>query len=181
VRHAVSIDERRAFFRQNLFGPPQNPQQDVQEVWFAGVHSDVGGSYQESDSQLSQIALRWMLCEAALAGVRLDSIRMSDILGGKPPYVAPDYATRNQHESLSGLWWIAELWPKIVHRQTPQGTWEKSLSINLGHRRRILPGSIVHESVEQRIAVSDLAYKPSNLPTNRYSLGDRCDEHEFVH
>src|SRR5713101_7612198 len=36
VRHAVSIDERRAFFRQNLFGEPNNPQQDVKEVWFAG-------------------------------------------------------------------------------------------------------------------------------------------------
>src|ERR1700733_13121138 len=47
VRHAISIDERRAFFRQNLFGTPNNPQQDVVEVWFAGVHSDVGGSYLE--------------------------------------------------------------------------------------------------------------------------------------
>jgi len=39
VRHAVSIDERRTFFRQNLFGLPHNSQQNVQEVWFAGVHS----------------------------------------------------------------------------------------------------------------------------------------------
>jgi uncharacterized protein (DUF2235 family) len=45
IRHAVSIDERRAFFRQNLFGLANNPQQDVKEVWFAGVHSDVGGGY----------------------------------------------------------------------------------------------------------------------------------------
>jgi uncharacterized protein (DUF2235 family) len=59
VRHAVSIDEHRAFFRQHLFGPPKKPTQDVREVWFAGVHSDVGGSYPESESQLSKIALRW--------------------------------------------------------------------------------------------------------------------------
>src|SRR5258707_60957 len=116
VRHAVSVDERRAFFRQNLFGAPQHPGQDVRELWFAGVHSDVGGSYDESESQLSQIALRWMLCEAELAGLRLDGPRVSEILGGVPPYVAPDYATRNQHESLSGAWWIAEFWPKVVHR-----------------------------------------------------------------
>src|SRR5207244_5040722 len=45
VRHAISIDEHRAFFRQNLFGPPATSQQDVRDVWFAGVHSDVGGSY----------------------------------------------------------------------------------------------------------------------------------------
>jgi len=68
IRHAVSIDERRGFFRQNLFGDPHDSSQDVREIWFAGVHSDVGGSYQESESQLSKLALRWMLCEAELAG-----------------------------------------------------------------------------------------------------------------
>jgi uncharacterized protein (DUF2235 family) len=68
IRHAVSIDERRAFFRENSFGPPHDPLQDIREVWFAGVHSDVGGSYPEAESQLSKIALRWMLCEAELAG-----------------------------------------------------------------------------------------------------------------
>ena len=73
IRHAVSIDERRAFFRQNLFGPPHDPEQDIKEVWFAGVHSDVGGSYPESESQLSKIALQWMICEAESAGLRSGS------------------------------------------------------------------------------------------------------------
>jgi uncharacterized protein (DUF2235 family) len=36
VRHALSIDERRAFFRRNVFGPPHDAQQDILEVWFAG-------------------------------------------------------------------------------------------------------------------------------------------------
>ena len=43
-RHAVSIDERRSFFRQNLWSQPL-PGQDIKQVWFAGVHSDVGGGY----------------------------------------------------------------------------------------------------------------------------------------
>ena len=34
IRHAVAIDERRAFFRQNLFRPA--PGQDVLELWFGG-------------------------------------------------------------------------------------------------------------------------------------------------
>jgi uncharacterized protein (DUF2235 family) len=83
IRHAVSIDERRAFFRQNLLGDPHDATQDVQEVWFAGVHSDVGGSYAESESQLSKLALRWMLCEAELAALRVDQQRRVDVLGGK--------------------------------------------------------------------------------------------------
>lgn len=173
VRHAVSIDERRAFFRQNSFGEPHDPDQDVLEVWFAGVHSDVGGSYKEPESQLSQIALRWMLCEAELAGLKVDRHRGADILGGKSPYVPPDPTTKNQHESLHGLWWIAELWPKIVNEKTSQGTWKKSLRINFGRRRWIPPGSLVHESVEQRLAVATLSYKPSNLPQQRRVIRDR--------
>ena len=42
VRHAVAIDERRCFYRQNLWGSP-DAGQDVKQAWFAGSHSDVGG------------------------------------------------------------------------------------------------------------------------------------------
>ncbi|MBI1746787.1 MAG: DUF2235 domain-containing protein [Acidobacteria bacterium] len=174
VRHAVSIDERRAFFRQNLFGVPRDPGQDVKEVWFPGVHSDVGGSYAESESQLSKNALQWMVCEAELAGLLVDSQRKADILGGKPPYVAPDPHTKNQHESLRGGWWIAEVWPKVVHVETPLGRWKKPLRLNLGRRRWISPDPLVHESVEQRLKDSSLSYKPSNLPQPRRRIGDGC-------
>jgi uncharacterized protein (DUF2235 family) len=109
VRHAVSIDERRALFRQNLFGTPHGPEQDIEEIWFAGVHSDVSGSYPEPESQLSKIALQWMVCEAEAVGLRVDQNRKADMLGGKPPYVAPDPLTKNQHESL---------WRSLVDRRT---------------------------------------------------------------
>ena len=163
VRHAVSIDERRAFFRQNAFGTPHDAHQDIKEVWFAGVHSDVGGSYREAESQLSQIALQWMLAEAEQAGLRIDAERKADILGAKPPYVAPDPLTTNLHRSLHGWWWIAELWPKLTHIQTSPGVWRQSIRINLGRRRFIPPGSELHDSVELRLrGVS--SYRPSNLP-----------------
>ncbi len=174
VRHAISIDERRAFFRQNLFGPPHDPLQDVKEVWFAGVHSDVGGSYPEPESQLSKITLRWMVCEAELAGLVIDQQLAADILGAKPPNVAPDPNTKNQHESLRGWWWIAELWPKVVHIETPEHTWRKSIRVNLGRRRWIAQDSWVHRSVEQRLANPNLGYRPSNLPQQRRPVDDHC-------
>jgi hypothetical protein len=34
------------------------------QLWFAGNHSDIGGSYPETESRLSDIALRWMIEEA---------------------------------------------------------------------------------------------------------------------
>jgi uncharacterized protein (DUF2235 family) len=174
VRHAVSIDERRAFFRQNLFGQLRDAQQDVQEVWFAGVHSDVGGSYPESESQLSHIALRWMVCEAELAGLLVDPDQKARILGGRPPYVAPDPLTRNQHESLRGWWWIAELWPKIVHVETAPGVWHKSIRVNLARRRHIPTDAAVHESVDVRLQDPGVEYKPGNLPARHRSVRDRC-------
>ena len=56
-RHAVSIDERRAFFRSHLWQLPKDPAvargpRDLQQVWFPGVHCDVGGGYPEETSGL---------------------------------------------------------------------------------------------------------------------------------
>jgi hypothetical protein len=173
VRHAVSIDERRAFFRQNLFGTPMSPEQDVEEVWFAGVHSDVGGSYPEQESQLSKIALRWMVTEAEFVGLQINQSRKAEILGGEPSYATPDPLTQNQHESLKGLWWVAEVWPKVVHIEVSPQEWKRRLRINLGRRRYIQPNPFVHESVEQRIKNPATGYQPRNLPTERQIVHDR--------
>jgi uncharacterized protein (DUF2235 family) len=66
VRHAVSIDEKRRPYRECLIRtrpPGEAPQ--VTETWFAGVHSDVGGGFDE-DPELGKVTMRWML-EGALA------------------------------------------------------------------------------------------------------------------
>lgn len=173
VRHAVSIDERRAFFRANLFGQAHNDDQDVLEVLFAGVHSDVGGSYPEPMCQLSQIALRWMLGEAEAAGLRINQQRKAEILGGKSPYVEPDALTATHHESLHGFWWIAEVWPKIVSVQNDAGEWKKRIRVNLARHRKFPPNPLVHESVEQRLKGSLYPYHPKNLPRERQIVHDR--------
>ncbi|WP_019971646.1 DUF2235 domain-containing protein [Mycobacterium sp. 141] len=58
---ALAIDEMRGPFRPTLWAhqpdPPEN--QRVEQVWFSGVHSDVGGGYPEHD--LSDITLLWMV------------------------------------------------------------------------------------------------------------------------
>jgi len=51
---------------------------------------------------------------------------------------------------------------------------QKALRLNLGRRRWIAPGLLVHESVEQRFADAALQYKPSNLPQARGAISDRC-------
>jgi uncharacterized protein (DUF2235 family) len=50
IRHAMAIDEHRAFFRENPVDETVQPGRDLKQVWFAGVHSDIGGSYTEITS-----------------------------------------------------------------------------------------------------------------------------------
>jgi uncharacterized protein (DUF2235 family) len=69
IRHAVSIDERRRPYREYLVTPPDGEKGPVlEEVWFAGVHSDVGGTF-DDDPRLPAISLKWVLDGAVEAGL----------------------------------------------------------------------------------------------------------------
>ncbi len=57
--HALAIDEQRGPFAPTLWQTPARDDQVVEQVWFAGVHSNIGGSY--DDPGLSDIALDWMI------------------------------------------------------------------------------------------------------------------------
>jgi uncharacterized protein (DUF2235 family) len=69
ARHALSIDENRADFGRVIWGSahnkgPERPDEYpdwLQQVWFSGNHSDIGGSYAENESRLSDISLGWMV------------------------------------------------------------------------------------------------------------------------
>jgi hypothetical protein len=161
-RHAVSIDERRCYFRNNLWGD-QLPDQTIKQVWFAGVHSDVGGSYAESESGLSKIALEWMLCEAFQFGLLVDSEKGARILGRipPPPPVAPD-PNAKLHNSLTWKWWILEFLPHSYYDLVQK---RERWRIPLGARRLIPEGSVLHETVHEKIRL-DLSYRPPNLPTS---------------
>jgi uncharacterized protein (DUF2235 family) len=99
IRHALALDERRAKFRTNRVRPHQG--QDVQEIWFTGVHSDVGGGYPEAESGLAKVTLEWMLREAEHAGLSADPAAKQQHLQGRDETAAP-------HESLKGGWWAIE-------------------------------------------------------------------------
>jgi hypothetical protein len=69
--HALALDERRKVFSPALWEMTnESKPQNCEQVWFPGVHSNVGGGY--ADSGLSDIALKWMMDKARTAGLEFD-------------------------------------------------------------------------------------------------------------
>ncbi len=67
---ALAIDEQRRPFQPTLWQQrPDSGQQRLEQVWFSGVHCDVGGGYPATG--LSDIALRWMMQRARECGLAL--------------------------------------------------------------------------------------------------------------
>ncbi len=159
-RHAVSIDERRAFYRQNLWSPAKG--QDIQQVWFPGVHSDIGGGYAEENSGLAKITLEWMIREARNAGLRVLSDRVESVLGrGRDGAAAKPNPAAMLHNSLT-LWWrVLEVFPRLPYNHI---TRKRGFRVPLGRWRRIPEGSLVHESAFLRMSAQlDKPYRPKNL------------------
>lgn len=165
-RHAVALDERRAFFRTNLWRPSKDPDmagpKDMKQVWFPGVHCDVGGGYPESESGLSKIALKWMLDEARLAGLVLDEERVSLVLGSRGHGYAPPDPDGCLHNSLTAWWRLAEFVPK-PHWDGVRTTWRA----NRSRHRTLPPTPWVHDAAWIR----DKGRYAERLPKGGIRLG----------
>lgn len=141
IRHAVSIDEHRAFFRTNLVKP--QPGRDIIEIWFPGVHCDVGGGYPEAQGALSKLSLEWMIGEARRRGAMFDQGRVDLVLGRSGKGYAPADPNGPIHESLTPAWWPAEFVPK-KHWDKDSG--KSQFRPNLFRRRHFPPNPLIHES-----------------------------------
>jgi uncharacterized protein (DUF2235 family) len=179
-RQAISIDERRCMFRLKKWDEPQtykpvrfndvkDAPQDSLQVWFAGVHADIGGGYPEAQSALSKYPLLWMIDEAEKSGLNFVRANINQLAWGVPrkgspfDYVAPD-VRGEVHTSLEGAWWPLEFLPKRAkYREWPRRAVHFGFYIPDAEPRLIPEGAVLHESVVQRMAdIGD--YRPVNLP-----------------
>ena len=168
ARHAVSLDERRWFFRQNLLKMPEGNatasahEQDLQERWFAGVHCDVGGGYPEIFSSHPQTTYSgiwrepfgWLLAEAMSRQLLVNSDRLETVLARQPECVSPWKEAQN--ESLTAAWWPLEYFPKRVWLSAEQ---RLAWRVGAGNRRDLIPGAAIHGSVLRRIRETGYAPK----------------------
>lgn len=181
-RQAIAIDERRRMFRlepwkepqtfmRNRFSATNNTEpQDSLQVWFAGVHADIGGGYPENESGLSKFPLLWMIEEAVKHGLAVNNQTVNQLAwgihrkGSPFSYVAPNLL-RDPHQSLTMAWRVLEWIPKA----------EKYKEWNIRRSRlgyyipnaepRLIPvNAYIHESVIDRMKTIS-SYKPVNFPS----------------
>ena len=124
VRHVCSLDDWRAQYKAYILSENEmaDERRDMKEVWFAGVHSDVGGGY-ESNPELGHIAFQWIVKQASAHGLRIDQELFE-------PYETIPGSSAIAPTNRLGLWWVL-------------------LGVS---RRRLIPhGGAVHESVRVRM------------------------------
>jgi uncharacterized protein (DUF2235 family) len=141
VRSAIALDEWRWRYRPVLIkrSPSHTlrAESDIEEVWFAGVHSDVGGRYADG-ARLSDIPLAWMVREAREKGLLVNEWRLRSALGLENRHLPSP--TSDRLISLTE----AEATGK-PHRHSP--VWRL-----LGWQRRNPPHDArIHASVRQRM------------------------------
>lgn len=172
ARHAISIDENRAAFQRVGWGRPKDyeitaTQQPawMKQVWFPGGHSDVGGSYPENESRLSDITLNWMLEQIKEPGVEYPVIFNEKLL-----HLFPDSSgiAHCELEILKDKLW-PQWWPEKY-----RFSWSK------GERH---PGPDLHESVFERLEQgctencgSRIQYRPQVLKEHERTKHYYLDE-----
>jgi len=130
---ALAIDEQRGPFRPAVWKPSEGTRgQRLEQAWFSGVHSDVGGGYPETS--LSDIALRWMVDRARSCGLGFlpDAFRS---LGpeGDGTIAAPDPL----HQSRKGFYRLLRPFSRPIGAVDPD---HESVSATAIERHRIDPG-----------------------------------------
>ena len=173
VRHALALDEHRAMFVQNLWreptpeDPPTKHSTNVRQVWFAGVHADIGGGYPEAERGLSLIPLAWMRDQAEQAGLIFRPKLTARLFAGADDAtttavtdVVDANAGAKIHDELQShrAWHLLEWLPIPRWRPDERGGWERRWRVHAGRARDVPEESLVHTSVGVR--KSRLSYRP---------------------
>ena len=160
--HLVSIDEKRIAFQPTLF----NKDKRVLEVWFSGVHSDIGGSYWFDG--LSDITLQFMI----------DSIKDDLTVLTENDL---NYADLKIKGSQDAICWddlnINPLSHGVLHEQKRTGIHARTLAARLIRvNENDLPLSdyypIIHHTVHERFK-KVAAYRPYAVRDSKFHMMDQ--------
>ncbi|WP_375783544.1 DUF2235 domain-containing protein [Bradyrhizobium sp. Pha-3] len=152
AKHAISIDENRADFKRVGWVPSEAKQDQrdahgnlyFEQVWFPGVHADVGGGYLENEARLSDVALNWMIAGASIipGGLQHD---------GSVLRLSPDPAGP-QHDQQAGSFLKLGVRDLPIDSETEHSESPMHKSV---YRRFEAPSVLLYDRV--------VAYRPDNM------------------
>jgi uncharacterized protein (DUF2235 family) len=148
ARQALAIDERRLTFEPCLWDVPADDDRPggVKQVWFPGAHSDVGGG--NTSSGLSDVALLWMMGEAAACGLTFYPDRVLAQLDAAADLVG-HFTPRLTYRLLNTV-------KRVRRRPRFKGT------------RRLLAGVPLATGYVDDVLISDVALALAADPTSTY-------------
>lgn len=153
--HALSIDDDRRTFYPELWNEKEIPAGQVDQVWFAGVHSNVGGGYVKHG--MSLVALDWMMAEAEIsAKEECDRVR----------FIKTDREYVHTHQDVHDELYDARAGLGVYYRWDPRNVATLCREHHMG-----LPK--IHVSVFERIANCTGCYAPVNVPHQLQVVGTR--------
>jgi len=162
ARHALALDDERTTFSPVLWTERGEKavatigDERISQVWFAGVHSNVGGGY--PDDSLAQVSLHWMMGEARACGLEfkrdteaLEAVRLGSDEDGR------------LYDSRYGLAAYYRYCPRklvdLTHARF-SSTPDDEVTVDVPK---------IHESVFHRIRTGARSYAPVGLP-ERYAV-----------
>lgn len=169
ARSANAIDESRKDFKRLPWGKSDEKLPDdidgverLKQVWFAGNHSDVGGSYPEAESRLSDITLQWMIQEALSLPHPLQ-IGPVYVNGLKVDGTGATGERLYLHPSVSGVQHCEVLGMKeTIAARTPYGFGWLTRHLGFATETRVVQaGASLHKSVFERLALPEVQQSTS--------------------
>lgn len=169
--HALSIDDERLTFHPVLWDERGENTDRIEQVWFAGVHSDVGGGYPMCD--LALVTLEWMISRVEATKPKLE----------KPGHEKSEYSgLADGSPTHSGLHFIPSMRDEIFSHSDWHGVQHDSRS-GFAAYYRYKPRNIehicndpdndvhvnspkIHRSVFERIRENAVPYAPTGLPAS---------------
>ncbi|WP_394129047.1 DUF2235 domain-containing protein [Shewanella maritima] len=127
ARHALAIDEHRQDFEPTIWQPSHVT--DMQQVWFSGAHSNIGGSYlpDANGEMLSDNALIWLIHQCINAGLDIESHLRDNLVWA--PY-AKLHSSRRSFYRLKRKYYRAldpNIAPILIHKTVKQ-RWDEDVN-----------------------------------------------------
>jgi uncharacterized protein (DUF2235 family) len=153
VYHAIAVDdERRTFWplvwnENSFYGKPINKEKTIEQVWFPGMHSNVGGGYHRQE--LANVTLDWMIERINIHALNAPDGGL-DLKHGVDEKAKEDANPFGKlHNSRDGLAIFYRYRPRPIQKLCDE----------------IIEGKIkIHDSVIRRMKHGTADYAPGQLP-----------------